>query len=101
MRACFIAAALLMFGAGFVFARAETKDYTVVGTLKVVSDDENKQVCEIRIGSSTDSRKKLLLVSAPDMQFTEDCRAHQGNRVRLTIAFAQDFHSASSRQDGE
>jgi hypothetical protein len=83
---CFAVGALCLFLAGYAYAGRDS--YNVVGSLHISSDGPERQVCELRIGSATDSKKKLLIVSTMDMQLAQFCRDQAGEHVALTLRVA-------------
>lgn len=75
---------------------AADRDYVATGTLHLSSENAEKQVCEFRIGNATDARRKLLIVSTPDMAIAQACREHAGDHASLTLRFAADFKASGS-----
>lgn len=100
-RACYALGLIAAFVVGILVPcpSAAERDYFAAGTLHISSDGPEKQVCELRIGSSTDAKRKILIVSTPDMAVAQFCRDHVTDHASLTLRFAQDFHQ-TARQDG-
>jgi hypothetical protein len=95
MRACFLLAAICLFYAG----RASS-DYVVSGTLKIASQDDTRIVGELRIGSASDAKKKLLLVGAADMALRDWLRKHAGDKVTLRLEAAHPSTINTRNLDG-
>lgn len=79
----FAAGGIFMFLAGRTYARSD--DYVVTGTLKIHDEDANQIVAELRIGNSTDSHNKVLLMGKPAMYFRDWVQGHANQHVTLRL----------------